>query len=213
MQTGIFPIQILIGDQTLHAVGAGMAFGLRGEPRVAVGVVGDGATSQGDFHEALNFAGVYHSQTIIVVQNNHWAISVPRSKQTASETLAQKAVAHGVAGVLVDGNDPLAVYAVSHWALDHARSGKGPVLIEAVTYRLGAHTTADNPSRYQPPEEIEQWRTRDPLRRTRRFLERRGLWDDDLEQEAQRDVLRRIDAAMSEAEQVPVPPFERIFEL
>ena len=210
--SGIFPIQILIGDQTLHAVGAGMAFALRSEPRVAVAVVGDGATSQGDFHEALNFAGVYAARAVILIQNNHWAISVPRSRQTAAETLAQKALAHGVEGVLVDGNDALAVYAVSRWAIEHARAGRGPVLIEALTYRLGAHTTADDPTRYQPTEELEAWQARDPLVRMRRCLERRGGWHEQAEARARQDALDRIDAAIAEAERVPVPPVERVFE-
>jgi pyruvate dehydrogenase E1 component alpha subunit len=208
----VFPIQILIGDQTLHAVGAGMAFALRDEPRVAVGVIGDGATSQGDFHEALNFGGVYTARTVVVVQNNHWAISVPRSRQTASETLAQKALAHGIQGVLVDGNDALAVYAVCHWALEHARSGQGPVLVEALTYRLGAHTTADDPTRYQPPEELAAWQARDPLVRLRRHLEARGVWDEQAEEQARQDVLGRVDAAMAEAERLPTPAIERVFE-
>jgi pyruvate dehydrogenase E1 component alpha subunit len=209
--SGVFPIQILIGDQTLHAVGAGMAFALRDEPRVAIGVIGDGATSQGDFHEALNFGGVYTARTVIVIQNNHWAISVPRSRQTASETLAQKALAHGIQGVLVDGNDALAVYTVCRWAVEHARSGQGPVLVEALTYRLGAHTTADDPTRYQPPEELAAWQARDPLVRLRRCLERRGVWDEAAEEQARQDVLARIDAAMADAERVPTPDFERVF--
>jgi pyruvate dehydrogenase E1 component alpha subunit len=210
--SGIFPIQILIGDQTLHAVGAGMAFAIRDEPRVSVGVIGDGATSQGDFHEALNFAGVYKARSVIVVQNNHWAISVPRSRQTASETLAQKALAHGLEGVLVDGNDALAVYTACRWALDHARSGQGSVLVEALTYRLGAHTTADDPTRYQPPEELQAWHARDPVVRLRRFLEQQGVWDEAAEERVRQDILARLDAAMAEAERVPTPEFERVFE-
>jgi TPP-dependent pyruvate/acetoin dehydrogenase alpha subunit len=175
-------------------------------------VIGDGATSQGDFHEALNFGGVYTARTVVVVQNNHWAISVPRSRQTASETLAQKALAHGIQGVLVDGNDALAVYAVCHWALEHARSGQGPVLVEALTYRLGAHTTADDPTRYQPPEELAAWQARDPLVRLRRHLEARGVWDEQAEEQARQDVLGRVDAAMAEAERLPTPAIERVFE-
>jgi pyruvate dehydrogenase E1 component subunit alpha len=210
--TGVFPIQILIGDQCLHAVGAGMAFALREEARVAVGVIGDGATSQGDFHEALNFAGVYAARSVLFIQNNHWAISVPRSRQTASQSLAQKALAYGLEGVLVDGNDALAVYAVSQWALEHARSGQGPVLVEALTYRMGAHTTADDPTRYQPPEELAKWQARDPLPRLRRYLERRGDWDEQAEAQAQQTVLEQLDAAIAESERVAPPPVDRIFE-
>ena len=203
--TGVFPVQIVIGDQALHAVGAGMGFALQQQRHVAIGVVGDGATSQGDFLEALNFAGVFNSQAVLFVQNNHWAISVPRSRQTASETLAQKGLAQGVTGVLVDGNDALAVYAASHWAIERARRGDGPALVEALTYRVGAHTTADDPRRYQPPEEIDEWRRRDPLPRMRRYLEERQLWDEDAQREAVREALARIDHAVEEAEAMPVP--------
>ena len=211
-ETGVFPVQIVIGDQSLHAVGAGMGFALQGQPRVAVGSVGDGATSQGDFLEALNFAGTFKAQSVLFVQNNHWAISVPRTRQTASETLAQKGLGHGVTGVLVDGNDALAVYAVSQWAIERARRGEGPALIEALTYRLGAHTTADDPRRYQPSEEIDEWRTRDPLPRLRRYLERRDLWDEASEQEAIADALARIDRAVEESESAPLPTFERYIQ-
>jgi pyruvate dehydrogenase E1 component alpha subunit len=211
-RTGVFPLQIVIGDQALHAVGAGIGFALQDQPRVAVGVVGDGATSQGDFLEALNFAGVFNARAVLFVQNNHWAISVPRRRQTASETLAQKGLAHGVTGVLVDGNDALAVYAGSRWALERARNGAGPVLVEALTYRLGAHTTADDPRRYQPSEEIDEWRARDPLPRFRRYLERRAVWDADAEADAVADALARIDRAVEIAESRPTPSFEAYVE-
>jgi pyruvate dehydrogenase E1 component alpha subunit len=172
---------------------------------VAVAAIGDGATSEGDFLEGLNFAGVFDAQTVLFVQNNGWAISVPRARQTASETLAQKALGHGIAGVLVDGNDALAVYAVCQWALEHARQGAGPVLVEALTYRIGAHTTADDPRRYQPPDEIAAWKARDPLPRMRRYLERRGLWDEAAERRAVSDALERIDRAVEAAEAMPTP--------
>jgi pyruvate dehydrogenase E1 component alpha subunit len=210
--TGVFPIQIVIGDQSLHAVGAGMGFALQNQPHVAVGVIGDGATSQGDFLEALNFAGVFAAQTVLFVQNNHWAISLPRWRQTVSETLAQKGLGQGVPGVLVDGNDALAVYAVSQWALERARDGHGPALIEALTYRLGAHTTADDPRRYQPTDEVDEWRLRDPLPRLRGYLERRNLWDADAERTAIDDALARIDSAVEAAEAMPLPSLERYAE-
>jgi pyruvate dehydrogenase E1 component alpha subunit len=210
--TGVFPTQIVIGDQSLHAVGAGIGFALQGLPRVAVAVIGDGATSQGDFLEALNFAGVFNAQAVLFVQNNQWAISMPRTRQTASETLAQKGLAQGVTGVVVDGNDALAVYAVSHWAIERARTGEGPTLVEAVTYRIGAHTTADDPRRYQPPDEIEQWRGRDPLPRLRRYLEHRGLWDADAERDAASDALARIDRAVEESEARPLPSLDQYTE-
>jgi pyruvate dehydrogenase E1 component alpha subunit len=210
--SGVFPMQIVIGDQTLHAVGAGMGFALQNQPRVAVGVIGDGATSQGDFLEGLNFAGVFKAQTVIFVQNNHWAISVPRTHQTASETLAQKALGFGIHGLLVDGNDALAVYAASLWALEHARRGEGPVLVEALTYRIGAHTTADDPRRYQPAAEIEAWRSKDPLRRLRMYLERHGLWDDAAERHATEQHLEEIDAAIEKAEALPTPAYATYLE-
>jgi pyruvate dehydrogenase E1 component alpha subunit len=212
-KTGAFPIQIVIGDQALHAVGVGMGFALQKQPHVGIGVVGDGATSEGDFLEALNFAGVFNAQAVLFIQNNHWAISVPRTRQTRSETLAQKGLAHGVTGVLVDGNDALAVYTVSHWAIERARRGDGPVLVEALTYRIGAHTTADDPRRYQPPEEVDDWRRRDPLPRLRRYLEQRGVWDADAEDEAVEDALERIDRAMAEAERLPIPTLGAYIEV
>jgi pyruvate dehydrogenase E1 component alpha subunit len=207
-QSGAFPIQIVIGDQSLHAVGAGMGFAFQHQPRVAVGVIGDGATSEGDFLEALNFSGVFNAQTVLLVQNNQWAISMPRSGQTASATLAQKGLAQGVTSVLVDGNDALAVYAVCRWAIERARQRQGPALIEALTYRIGAHTTADDPRRYQPPEEIAAWRKRDPIPRLRVYLERRGLWTADAERSMITDALARIDTAVAEAEARPIPPLD-----
>ncbi|HUX86294.1 MAG TPA: thiamine pyrophosphate-dependent dehydrogenase E1 component subunit alpha [Chloroflexota bacterium] len=211
-KSGVFPIQISIGDQSLHAVGAGMAFALQERPAVAVASIGDGATSEGDFHEALNFGGVFRARTVIFVQNNQWAISMPRAAQTAAPTLVQKALAHGIAGYLVDGNDVLAVYEVCRHALAQARAGEGMVLVEALTYRLGAHTTADDPKRYQPPAEIEEWSTRDPLRRMRRFLEDRKLWDEAAETSARTEAYARIDAAVARIEAMPIPSFERVFE-
>jgi pyruvate dehydrogenase E1 component subunit alpha len=211
--SGVFPIQIVIGDQSLHAVGAGIGFALQHLPRAAVGVIGDGATSQGDFLEALNFSGAFNAQAVLFVQNNQWAISMPRSGQTASQTLAQKGLAHGVTGVLVDGNDVLAVYAVSNWALRRARNGDGPTLIEALTYRIGAHTTADDPRRYQPPNEIEEWRGRDPLVRFRAYMERQHLWDEDAERAAIDEALARIDAVVVEAEARPTPSLDAYIEV
>jgi pyruvate dehydrogenase E1 component alpha subunit len=211
-ETGVFPIQIVIGDQSLHAVGAGIGFALQGKPNVAVGVLGDGATSEGDFAEALNFGGVFKAQSVLFVQNNGWAISLPRSRQTASETLAQKGLAHGVTALVVDGNDAPAVYVASQWALDHARAGRGPVLLEALTYRIGAHTTADDPRRYQPPEEIDLWRTRDPLLRLRRHLERRALWDAEAEAAAIKTALEHIDAAIADVEARRLPSLEEYVE-
>jgi pyruvate dehydrogenase E1 component alpha subunit len=149
---------------------------------------------------------------VLFVQNNHWAISVPRHRQTASETLAQKGLAQGITGVLVDGNDVLAVYTVCQWAIERARNGDGPTVVEALTYRIGAHTTADDPRRYQPPEEIADWRTRDPLPRMRRYLEQRGLWDATAQEQAEQQALRKIDEAVAEAESRPIPELQAFIE-
>lgn len=178
----ILPVQIIIAAQTLHAVGVAYAQKYRKEKSVTVSYFGDGATSQGDFHEALNFASVYKVPTIFFCQNNQFAISVPIEKQMASKTIAQKAVAYGMPGVQVDGNDVVAVYNVMKEAVDRARSGEGPTLIEAVTYRLGPHTTADDPTKYRTKEEVEPWKEiRDPLRRVNIYLKNRDLWNDEKE--------------------------------
>ena len=178
----VFPVAVPVGSQWQHGTGVGLSLKLRGERAVAVTLGGDGSTSEGDFHEAMNCAGVFKTNSVFVIQNNQWAISVPLHQQTASETLAQKAHAYGIPGVQVDGNDVFAVYSAAAEALDRARNGDGPTLIEAVTYRLGDHTTADDASRYRKDEEVAAWEKRDPILRLRRYLEGRGLWDDAQEQ-------------------------------
>jgi pyruvate dehydrogenase E1 component alpha subunit len=177
----VFPVAVPVGSQWQHGTGVGLSLKLRGEEAVAVALGGDGSTSEGDFHEAVNCAGVFDAKTVFVIQNNQWAISVPLHKQTATETLAQKAHAYGIPGIQVDGNDVFAVYVAAREAIERARSGGGPSLIEAVTYRLGDHTTADDASRYRDEEELEKWEGRDPILRLRRYLETQGLWDDDQE--------------------------------
>src|SRR5204863_369792 len=156
-----FPITIPVGTQIPIAVGAAWAAKLKGDKIAVMAYMGDGATSKGDFHEGLNFAGVFAVPVVFVCQNNQWAISVPLKRQTAAKTLAQKAIAYGFSGIQVDGNDPFAVYKATHEALDQARDGQGPTLIECVTYRLGDHTTADDASRYRSRDEVEQWRKKD----------------------------------------------------
>lgn len=169
------PTSIPISTHLPHAVGLALAAKRLGTDDLAIAYFGDGGTSEGDFHEALNFAGVFKAPVIFFCQNNGWAISVPRSRQTASETLAQKAVAYGIPGVRVDGNDVLAVHQVVTEAALRARRGDGPTLIEALTYRMGPHTTADDPSRYRPAEEYEDWKlNRDPIARMAGFLTERG---------------------------------------
>src|SRR6266516_778910 len=201
------PIQIVIGTQMLHAFGLAMAAKIAGDPVVAVGVCGDGATSEGDFNEALNFAGVYQAPVVLVVQNNGWAISVPRHKQSAAQTLAARGSGFGIPSELVDGNDILAVYDSMQKAVERARSGQGPTLIETLTYRIGAHTTTDDPTRYRDPAEVEAWRAKDPLARFQKFLTRRGLLDED----RVRQIVEEVEEAMNEAVQVaetkpPMPP-------
>src|SRR5215469_12659276 len=169
------PIQIVIGTQMLHAVGLAMAAKIAGDPAVAVGVCGDGATSEGDFNEALNFSGVFQVPVVLVVQNNGWAISVPRKKQSYAQTLASRGIGFGIPSEFVDGNDILAVYDVMQKAVERARSGQGPTLVETLTYRIGAHTTADDPTRYRDPAEVEAWQAKDPIARFQKFLARRDL--------------------------------------
>ncbi len=171
----VLPISAPVGTQTLHGVGLSWAARLKREAWVCLTYFGDGATSKGDFHEALNFAGVFRTPTVFLCQNNQYSISVPRPRQTASPTLAQKAVAYGFPGIQVDGNDLVAVYAATREAAARARAGDGPTLIEAQTYRLGPHTTADDPTRYRPEEELAAQAPFDPLLRLRLYLENQGL--------------------------------------
>jgi 2-oxoisovalerate dehydrogenase E1 component alpha subunit len=176
------PIAVPVGTHTLHAVGAAMAAQRLGEDSVTVAFLGDGATSEGDVHEALNFAGVFATPCVFYVQNNQWAISVPVRKQTAAPSIAHKAIGYGMPGVRVDGNDVLACYAVMAEAAARARAGDGPTLIEAVTYRLGPHTTSDDPTRYRTQEEVDHWLALDPIPRYRKYLQGQGLWSERLEQ-------------------------------
>lgn len=195
------PLAVIVASQTLHAVGIGYALKVRGESDAAVvAFVGDGGTSEGDFYEALNFAGTWQVPVVVVVQNNHWAISTPVEKQTRAQTLAQKAVAAGIPGVRVDGNDVLAMVRATREALDRARAGGGPTLIEAVTYRMRMHTTADDPRRYRDEAEVEAWRARDPIPRFRAYLESRGGWDGGREAALVAEVRAEIDRAVREFE-------------
>jgi pyruvate dehydrogenase E1 component alpha subunit len=176
------PISVPVGTHALHAVGAAMAAQRLGEDSVTVAFVGDGATSEGDVHEALNFAAVFEAPCVFYVQNNQWAISVPVDKQTAAPSIAHKAIGYGMPGIRVDGNDVLACYAVTAKAAARARVGEGPTLIEAVTYRLGPHTTSDDPTRYRAPEEVEHWSALDPIPRYRAYLQGQGMWTQRLEE-------------------------------
>jgi pyruvate dehydrogenase E1 component alpha subunit len=208
----VMPVSVPVGTQTLHAVGLAWAGKLKGEKIVAIVYFGDGATSKGDFHEAMNFAGVFKTPTIFFCQNNQYAISVPRSLQTASKTIAQKAIAYGFDGIQVDGNDLFAVFAATKEAVEKARSGGGPTLIEGVTFRFGPHTTADDPTKYRTEEEIGPWRPLDPLVRLRLYLKGKGIWNEEVEQRLTEEAQKDIDQAVKDAEAVPVPELEDIFK-
>jgi pyruvate dehydrogenase E1 component alpha subunit len=208
----VMPVSIPVGSQTLHAAGAAWGAKLKGDKVVAVVYFGDGATSEGDFHEAMNFAGVFKTPTIFFCQNNQFAISVPRSMQTASQTLAQKAIAYGFDGIQVDGNDLFAVIVATREAVEKARSGGGPTLIEGVTFRFGPHTTADDPTKYRTDQEIEPWKPLDPLVRLRLYLKEKGLWSEALEQKTTDEAQKEIDQAVKDAEAVPVPEVDDIFK-
>jgi pyruvate dehydrogenase E1 component alpha subunit len=187
------PVTIPVATQLPHAVGLAYGIQYRGEDAVVMVYFGDGATSEGDFHEAANFAGVWHGPVVFVCQNNQWAISVPLKKQTNSRTIAQKALAYGFPGIQVDGNDVLAVYAASREAVDRARAGEGPTLIECVTYRLGMHTTADDPTKYRSEEEVNFWEQKDPLTRFRVYLEKKKLLDASVEEQVDEEIARAVE--------------------
>ena len=195
------PISVPVASQIPHAVGLAWAAKYCKTDRVAMVFFGDGATSQGDFHEGLNFAAVFQTPTIFVCQNNQWAISIPRTKQTRSATIAQKALAYGMPGIQVDGNDILAAYAAAREAVQRARSGGGPTLIECVTYRVTMHTTADDPRRYRTEQEVELWKQRDPITRFRKYLAGKGLLAEEKIGDIENAVLEEIQAAVDSAEE------------
>ena len=206
-----FPVAVPVGSQWQHGTGVGLSLKLRDEDAVAVTFGGDGSTSEGDFHEAVNCAGVFGTKTVFVIQNNQWAISVPLHRQTAAETLAQKAHAYGIPGIQVDGNDVFAVYAAATEAIERTRRGDGPSLIEAVTYRLGDHTTADDASRYRPDDELEKWEGRDPILRLRRYLLEQGLWEDDQETALLEEAASWVDGQVKILEEMEPQAPEEIF--
>lgn len=200
----VYMPQIIIGAQYVQAAGVALGFKKRGVKAVAITYTGDGGTSQGDFYEGMNFAGAFKAPAIFVVQNNQFAISTPREKQTAAETLAQKAVAAGIPGIQVDGMDPLAVYTAVRDARERAVNGEGPTLIETITYRYGPHTMAgDDPTRYRTSELDNEWEKKDPLVRFRKFLEGKGLWSEEKENEVIEQAKEDIKEAIKKADAAP----------
>ncbi len=208
----VFPVSVPVGTHPPHAVGAAWAAKLQGEKICTIAYFGDGATSEGDFHEAMNFAGVFQTPTIFFCQNNHFAISLPRKKQTASKTIAQKAIAYGFPGVQVDGNDLLAVYAATRDARERAVAGLGPTFIEAVTYRFGPHTTADDPTKYRKDAEVEEWKKRDPILRVQKYLQTKGMWDEEAEKKIRSEAESLVSKAVDEAEKTRAPQPEDMFK-
>ena len=194
------PLCVPVGSQVPHAVGLAWAMKYRGSDQVAMVFFGDGATSEGDFHEGLNLAAVFQVPVVFICQNNQWAISIPRARQTRSETLAQKAIAYGMPGIQVDGNDILAVYAAADEAVARARAGDGPTLIECVTYRLSVHTTADDPKRYRSDDDVAVWKKRDPIARFQRYLTDKGVLTPEKIEALETEIKAEIQAAVERAE-------------
>jgi len=207
-----FTLCITIGSQAVHAVGAAMAASIQKKKQAVLVYFGDGGSSEGEVHEAMNFAGVFKAPVVFICCNNQWAISLPRKKQTAAETLAQRAIGYGFEGIQVDGNDVLAMYAVTKKALDKARAGKGPTLIEAYTYRMEMHTTADDPTRYRSKKEVAFWKLRDPVDRMRKYLEKKKLWNKKQEEQLTKEVEAQVIKAVEEAEKYPAPKAEEMFK-
>ena len=206
------PICVPIASQCLHAAGVAFSFKYRKEDKVAVVCIGDGGTSEGDFYEAMNVAGAWKLPVVFVINNNQWAISVPINQQTATQTLAQKAIAAGFNGIQVDGNDILATRQVIGDAIENARKGNGPTLIEALTYRLSDHTTADDATRYQPKDEVQHAQLKEPIARFKRFMEEHAGWnqqkEDELQNECNLEIQKAVDVYLSR----PMQPISSIFD-
>lgn len=200
------PVSIPVGSQPTHAVGISLASKLKGEDDVTIVYFGDGATSEGECYEAINFAGVFQTPTIFLCQNNQWAISTPRERQSHAETLAQKGIAGGIPCLQVDGNDPLAVYVATKDAALRARSGGGPTFIEAITYRMRMHTTADDPKRYRSDEDVDAWKPRDPILRFRKYLESKKIWSKKDEDALQKEIDGEVAKAVGDAERHEAHP-------
>lgn len=206
------PICVPIASQCLHAAGIAFSFKYRNEPRVAVVCIGEGGTSEGDFYEAINVAGTWKLPIVFIVNNNQWAISVPRDKQTGTETIAQKAVAAGFSGLQIDGNDILATRQIIGEAIEKARRGEGPTLIEAVTYRLCDHTTADDATRYQPADEVDHAKPKEPIARFKHFLVEQNIWTSQDEEELVIDCAKQVEKAVDEYLNTEPQPVSSIFD-
>jgi pyruvate dehydrogenase E1 component alpha subunit len=196
------PAQVIIGSQCVQAAGIGLGLKKNGKPNVVLTYIGDGGTSQGDFYEGMNFAGAFAAPVIFLVQNNLYAISVPREIQTKAQTLAQKSLAAGIAGIQVDGMDPLAIYVATKAARDYAVAGNGPVVLETLTFRFGPHTMSDDPTRYRSPDIVEAWQPKDPLIRMRTYLEGKGLWSAAQEELYAEEVKEEIKHALIKSNSV-----------
>lgn len=207
-----FPISIAVGTHIPHAVGAAWAAKLRGLRQVSAVYFGDGATSKADFHEGMNFAGVYQAPVVFICENNQFAISLPRAKQTKAETIAQKAAAYGFEGIQVDGNDVFAVYKSTKEAAEKARAGKGPTLIECLTYRVPDHSTSDDALRYRTKEEVELWAKKDPVERFEKYMRKKGLLEDSYKEKVLRQAQETVEKAVAEFEKVPPPDPKDIFK-
>jgi pyruvate dehydrogenase E1 component alpha subunit len=207
----VLPLQIALAAQMPHAVGLAWGSKLQGLGSVVVTYFGDGASSEGDAHEAMNLAGVVRAPVVFFLQNNGWAISTPRTKQTAAASFASRAEGYGFPGVIVDGNDLFAVYEATRQAVERARCGEGPTLIESQTYRMGAHNTADDPTRYMEPVEMTGWEDRDPIRRLTTYLREVGAWDEDADTSMQDSIDAQVDEAIEAAEAFAPPHPDQIY--
>ncbi|NQV08421.1 pyruvate dehydrogenase (acetyl-transferring) E1 component subunit alpha [Candidatus Woesearchaeota archaeon] len=207
-----FPISIPVGSQTTHAVGTAWGMKIKGHKKASLVYFGDGATSRGDFHEAMNFASVMKAPCVFICNNNQFAISTRPDKETASETFAQKAIAYGMEGVKVDGNDVFGVYKATQDALKKAYSGKGPTLIECYTYRMLDHTTSDDASRYRSKKEVDEWAKKDPIDRLRKYMEKKKLWTKDYEGKLYNKVQKMIEKEVEKMENITPPDVKDIFK-
>ncbi|MFP4478667.1 MAG: pyruvate dehydrogenase (acetyl-transferring) E1 component subunit alpha [Candidatus Izemoplasmatales bacterium] len=208
----VLPVNVPIGSQIPHAAGLAYASKLKETGEAAIVYIGDGGTSHGEFHEGMNFVSTYDLPVIVVIQNNQYAISTPRSKTIKSETLAQKAVAYGIPGIQVDGNDPLAMFLATETARKRAAKGEGPTLIEAVTYRMGAHTTSDNPKLYREDSEVEEWEEKDPLKRFKKYMIGKKYWSEKKDKELHESSKKEVLDTFKEVEDMGLVDLEDIFK-